>query len=150
MNPTAETRRCINTLLQFLIENNCYTITLNDNYSINETVQVLIHEDDVESLISDRRIQAILMENGIFVADEMLALSNYIICVLFIVENDPFRYVRDTRFGLLKFSSNGIFDYSRISKQTWPHHETMAMALYHPRRIEKWIQQGKDLEEYLN
>jgi hypothetical protein len=148
--PTTETHRCINMLLRFLINNNCYAIALGDTYTINETVQVLIHEDDVSTLIEDERIQASLMENGIYIADGILNLSDFNICVLFVIENNPLQYVQGTMFNLLKFSTNGIFDYSLISKQAWPHYETIAMELYHPRRITKWIEQGYELEDYLN
>jgi len=149
---TAQSRTFITTFIGYLVRNERYLVFNNSgNYTNGGIIQILITAGEENAIWSTHRhLDLQEISPGVLMADRLADHSALRLTVHYIViDEHPINYARRNDCQLLKLSTASIFDYSHMAR-AWPHEEELIKALYHPKRIQKWIDNGNAIEDYLN
>ncbi len=138
------TPELLQSFVKMLINNNRYVVAEQDEFTILDSICVLVDEQEIDSLFE--LMNLIDTGDGCFVERDMFMLGHK---VMFIIHNNPYAYAIENNYRLIKFSENGIYDYTQLLNATCPHRESLAMELFHPRRIAKWLEAGNEVDQYM-
>ena len=145
---TESTERMVKSFVTMAINNDLYVIANNDSFTFNASITFLLHKSNKLHFVSNAKFLNLLEIMPNHFLSRRVASSSKLHMHFIIIDHDSFTYARKNECRLIRFSSNGIFDYTHLLKK-WAHLEPLVVELHKPDRVRKWIESGNNIDDYL-
>lgn len=143
----------VDTFVKCLQRNDMKILTNNDNFTVNNIITIIFDTNKFDRVFTsfDPVFDFEMIEENKYLSRKLFDNKKIHLLVHVIFAKDVQKYAKSNNYEIVSFSESGsIYNYARMKKTTDEIFKELSEFIYHPKRIEKHLMQGRELEEYLS